>query len=332
MPTGQQIINDALTTLGILEQGGIPSVSDSVDALAELNTMWEAWGIDEGLIYALVHRRFPVTANIGMYTLGPGAILNAPLPARIYEAIFSLAYLGAIATTSLGDGGSGYAVNDTGVILDSGGIRATYTVNTVDANGAVLTFTVASAGTGYIPGYGYSTQTGGGQPGVGTGFTLNVLTVTSVGGQNRNPLKIVEAASYYAHKDLTATAYTPDEIYVDFNPDMDGFMRVYPWPIPTAAGCMLELLCGVNFANWSLTAIYNLSRGLAEAVGHSLAWHLIPRYGSLVSKETMDLVGQLAQKSETRIREANARNRQLALSVMDPQPPQQPGPAQPVSE
>ncbi len=57
MPTGQAIINSALTAIGILEQGGTPSVSDSVDALSELNAAWNAWGIDDGLIYAIIANR-----------------------------------------------------------------------------------------------------------------------------------------------------------------------------------------------------------------------------------------------------------------------------------
>ena len=58
MPTGQQIVSDALTIMGILEQGGTPSVSDSVDCLGALNVFWQAWGIDEGLIYAQYPARF----------------------------------------------------------------------------------------------------------------------------------------------------------------------------------------------------------------------------------------------------------------------------------
>lgn len=51
--TGQTLITSALTILGINSQGGTPSATDSTDALGELNAMWNAWQIDEGLIWAI---------------------------------------------------------------------------------------------------------------------------------------------------------------------------------------------------------------------------------------------------------------------------------------
>src|ERR1019366_6972546 len=102
----------------------------------------------------------------------------------------------------------GYAVNDTGIILGANGTRATYTVNTVDGvTGAVLTYTLSTAGTGYISGPGYETQAAGAQPGIGAGLELNILTVTA-GGQNRNDLKIINSTQYHTHNDLQASAYT----------------------------------------------------------------------------------------------------------------------------
>lgn len=87
MPTGQIIVNNALTALGILEQGGMPSVSDSNDALSELNTMWDAWSIDEGLIFAVVSGQYTLVAATGSYTIGTGATFDATRPSRIYKAV-----------------------------------------------------------------------------------------------------------------------------------------------------------------------------------------------------------------------------------------------------
>src|ERR1035441_2120402 len=72
--TGQWIVNRALTILGMLEQGGQPSLSDSTAALDMLNVMWDAWSIDEGLIYALIHLRFPLTYSAACYKLGPSNV------------------------------------------------------------------------------------------------------------------------------------------------------------------------------------------------------------------------------------------------------------------
>ncbi len=334
MPTGQQIIDNALTILGILGQGETPSNSDTTDALGELNSAWDAWGIDEGLIYAQISQRFPLTANIGQYTigqvqaappLGVGAVpmFNAQRPSRIYNAYITFATGGAISTSSLGDGGQGYAVNDTGVILGASGVRGTYTVNTVDANGAVLTYTISGAGSGYLNGNGYQTLQGGGQPGVGVGFTVNILTSTA-GGQNRTELKVVSAEQYYSHNDLAASASTADELYADFNVDVDGFARLSLWPVPNVIGT-LEIETGVNFRSWTLADNYILPQGMQDPLQYALAYRLIPRYGMAVAQEIVQVVTGIATKAEERFRAMNSRNRQLqqgaaAVPVATPPP------------
>lgn len=56
--------------------------------------------------------------------------------------------VGAILTSSLNSGGSGYAEGDTGTV--NGGNRAAmYVVDTVDGGGAILTYTITDGGTGY---------------------------------------------------------------------------------------------------------------------------------------------------------------------------------------
>lgn len=85
---------------------------------------------------------------------------------------------GAIVTHALSAGGTGYAPGDTGTVL-FGDSSATYVVDTVNGGGAVLTYHLIGASNSGFAGV-YSTETGGGQPGVGTGFTINV---SAVGGQ-----------------------------------------------------------------------------------------------------------------------------------------------------
>lgn len=330
MPTGQAVVNRALTTLGILEQGGQANVSDSNAVLDELNAMWDAWSIDEGLIYAQIAVRFPITTGLGVYTIGPspspfGATpnVNSPVPARIYRAHFIQVTGGAIATKAVGDGGTGYVVNDTGVIINSSGAVATYTVNSVTA-GAVTTFTVSGAGTGYLPGNGYQTQVGGGQPGSGSGFTVNIITV-SAAGQNRNQIDVVPADEYYGHGDLNASSASPDELYPDYLPDGDGFERIYLYPVPNAAG-NIELDTGVNFNDWALVDNYNVPPGYGDDINWCLAERCIPMFGVAVVQSIVDKVNQKAAKAEIRVREANKKNRQLqpgTEQLITPTPPTQ---------
>jgi hypothetical protein len=96
---------------------------------------------------------------------------------------------GTIATATLAAGGTGYVANDTGTIED-GSDNATYKVLTVGALGAVLTFQVTVAGQQYLVENNIPTVNGGAQPGVGTGFEVNVTAVT----QGNGTLK---ATTYY---------------------------------------------------------------------------------------------------------------------------------------
>jgi hypothetical protein len=84
---------------------------------------------------------------------------------------------GAIATSSLAAGGSGYAIGDTGTI-QTGNDDATYQVLTIGALGAVATYAITFGGTLYQPQTNQPTATGGAQPGVGINFAVNILTVT----------------------------------------------------------------------------------------------------------------------------------------------------------
>lgn len=74
--------------------------------------------------------------------------------------------------------GGGYAVNDTGVV-QGGTTPATYIVTSVDGSGNVLTYTITSGGAGYVVQNNVLTATGGLQPGIGAGFTIDINTVAT---------------------------------------------------------------------------------------------------------------------------------------------------------
>lgn len=84
---------------------------------------------------------------------------------------------GAISTTTLAGSGSGYAANDTGIVV-TGNQAATYQILTV-SGGAVLTYSITANGKSYVVGNNVATAKGGAQPGAGTGFTINI---TAIGG------------------------------------------------------------------------------------------------------------------------------------------------------
>jgi hypothetical protein len=96
---------------------------------------------------------------------------------------------GPIVTSTLGAGGLGYAVNDTGTLQD-GNFDASYKVLTVGAGGAVLTYSITAPGSGYVVANGVATAPGGAQPGAGAGLTVNITAVQNGDGT----LKVV---TYY---------------------------------------------------------------------------------------------------------------------------------------
>lgn len=90
MPSGQTIITNSLTILGINQQGGAPSASDSASALVEFNAMWSSWSIDEGLITSVQSITKALTTATASYTIGVGGAFNTALPSRIYKAYYVL--------------------------------------------------------------------------------------------------------------------------------------------------------------------------------------------------------------------------------------------------
>lgn len=302
MPSGQTIINNALTILGINEQGGSPSASDSVDALVELNSMWEAWGIDEGLIFAVLSAQYSLTAYIGAYTIGVGGTFKAARPSRIYKAVVvsGLTFSGTttstsktITTANTQGLGLGQALSGTGIAAN------TVITGIVDNTSIGISIAATASGT---------------------------VTITALGA-NRNELKIVEAEAYYAHNDLGALASTPEELYPDFNVDSSALATLRLWPVPTFSGGApkLELETGVTFATWTLVANYNLPQGYQDAIQYALAMRLIPRFGMIVPQEIAQVVMAVGAKAEQRIREANAVNRLRppeAMAVPNTAPPQ----------
>lgn len=183
--------------------------------------MWSAWGIDEGLIFAVSQKTFSLLGP-GPYPIGltAPAPFNVPLPSRIYMAFI-------------------------------------------------------------------------------------------VSGTNRNELRIVDAATYFSHNDLTASSSVPDELYPDFNVlSATGLATLSLYPVPTGTP-NLELIVGATFNTWVLTTNYNVPQGFDDLLGWALAFRLISSFGAAVSQNIVEMVTAIGSKAEARIREMNVKNRQL---------------------
>lgn len=116
-----------------------------------------------------------VGPNMQGAPIGPGS--TAPLGPSVQAAA-----AGGSNDLLLVDAGTGYAAGDTGTVNPYGSVTvvlAAYVIDTVDGGGAVLTYHLSANGAGYKSGStGNHTTTGGGQPGAGTGFQIDVNSVT----------------------------------------------------------------------------------------------------------------------------------------------------------
>lgn len=132
--------------------------------------------------------------------LRPGPFMNFSENVNVPIYLRCNAYTvvpGAIATdvVTAGNAGLGYVPSDTGTVDDTlpGGVTAVYVIDTVDGDGAVLTFHLAERGTGYtISTANTTTPTSGG----GSGFRLdtpvidysvNQMTVTVISFRHQVP-------------------------------------------------------------------------------------------------------------------------------------------------
>lgn len=137
--------------------------------------------------------------NPGSYT---GGVTGIAVP---HDEAMEDSEGGLIQTTTLANGGAGYAVGDTGIIL-TGDDTATYEVLTVDGGGAVLTYSITVPGAAYVVENGVGTVTGGAQAGAGAGFTVNITAVAYAANSRPSPLscRFSIFASYFKFTGLSA--------------------------------------------------------------------------------------------------------------------------------
>lgn len=151
------------------------------------------WGATEGYTTTGPSFYSAVSGMVGDVHMGPGSTVSPAQDLAQYENQAVLIQAadngltnGGVATSAItaGNAGVGYAIGDTG-FMDGGNSDCTYIVNTVGGGGNVLTYTITAPGTNYAVSTANTTETGGAQPGVGTGLELDILTITQGNGSAR---------------------------------------------------------------------------------------------------------------------------------------------------
>lgn len=83
MTTAREVIVDALEKIGVYAPGETVQDADANRALVVLNDMLSAWQEEYLAVYSLSQVVIPTVANVGAYTIGPGATIAKPRPPRI---------------------------------------------------------------------------------------------------------------------------------------------------------------------------------------------------------------------------------------------------------
>lgn len=87
--TVQDLITDALTELGIIPAGDVPSAEDSDLALTRFNRILDDWDAESAGVYGVTQTEYTLTPNLSPHTIGPTGTFgtsSTPRPVAILGA------------------------------------------------------------------------------------------------------------------------------------------------------------------------------------------------------------------------------------------------------
>jgi hypothetical protein len=156
--TRDQIIESALRSLAVLEEGAQPSATTIENSSFSLNLILKKWQSEGIKLWTVVEYTLPLVNTQTSYTIGPSAAydLNADKPLRVIQAFLRnmTAPTDGVGRVSLLSGGSGYSSqpsNPVSVSVNSGlGSGATF--NLTFSGGVVTNAALQASGGSYAVG------------------------------------------------------------------------------------------------------------------------------------------------------------------------------------
>jgi hypothetical protein len=153
--TRDQIIEAALRSLAVLEEGAQPSATTIENSSFSLNLILKKWQSEGIKLWTVVEYTLPLVNTQTSYTIGPSAIydLNADKPLRVVQAFLRnmTAPTNGVGKISILSGGSGYSSqpsNPVSVSVNTGtGSGATF--NLTFAGGVVTNAALQASGGNY---------------------------------------------------------------------------------------------------------------------------------------------------------------------------------------
>lgn len=86
LSTAGDLIRAAFGKLLVLGTQDTLADADMQTGLDALNAMLDSWWLQSLAVYTIEQQNFPITPNVGSYTIGPGATWNTTRPPRIVNA------------------------------------------------------------------------------------------------------------------------------------------------------------------------------------------------------------------------------------------------------
>lgn len=303
--TALALITRSYKLLGVLQPGETPDAALAQDALVTLNQMLGGWSRQSLTIPSVAREVFGLTANLGVYTMGPGGDFDTSRPPYLTGAglllnsnstvssVASLTSSGNVATATVTSHGKSTGQNVTIAGASPQPYNGTFPITVT----GVSTFTYVFNGTATTPATGTITAL----------FESQATDVTEI------PRSVITDDAWQAIpiKSLTNALFT----CVYFNPTYyGGLATVNLWPIPDTGDNSLVLYRPqqlTRFAN--LSTAYEVPEGAEEALESNLAKRLIPYNG--VDAVTAAEVKELARETLGVYKRGNAK---LADLPIDP--------------
>lgn len=82
----RELLKSSLRVIGAINPHQVPTNNELKDTLEAMNIMLENWTMDGMMVNALTEENFPLSINVGEYTIGIGGMFNTERPYAIIGA------------------------------------------------------------------------------------------------------------------------------------------------------------------------------------------------------------------------------------------------------
>jgi hypothetical protein len=270
--TFRSLATDAYEDMGVVQPGEVPEPALLAGALRRANQMLGAWSLLPLTIPVVAREVFPITSNLGVYTMGPGGDFDTSRPNALTGAGLLLNNnLTAVAVTSVTRSGNvatvttatNHGLASGQPVTVAGAVPYAYNGTVTPTVTGLTTFTYLVAGAPLSPATG----------------TITVFPESALTSVTEIPLAVItdDGRQFIQNKSLTSTL--PTNVY--FNPTTaGGFATITLWPVPTVSTNALVLYRLMQLASFtSLSAQYTAPEGAEEALKYNLAVRLLTANG-----------------------------------------------------